>query len=297
MNRDIEDKFRTSSIRLEKNIASFFLTTVFSFGTIAYSGVSRGLWQHNGTIFLFLVFISLVLNGSRKALLLSSLPLFFSYAVRPTSILPIFFLTLVMFVYLKDDFKYFLLIGIAILLVFFTVNYFSFGTFTHPYYDYNKVGASDTFGEALLGNLISPGRGMFIYSPFLMFSFYGAYLKYKKEGLRIYEAAFLMTILFHWIFISRNQNWWGGHSFGYRLMSDVLPFLFYYFIYYWKYEKCNWNILLALGTVLISFYINISGAVNMETYLWNLKPNNIDNTPERNWNWSDPPFFRDYPDR
>lgn len=336
MNKDIEDKFRTSSIRLDKNIASFFmaisscivflisfkitqnyinsifLSIVFAFGTIAFSGTSRGLWQHNGTFFLYFAIIYILLNNSDFAVLklqgeskkvfgfslhqigiiLSAFPLYFSYLVRPTSLVPIFFISVAIVLCLKKNFIFFFIIGFSTLAIFFATNYSIFGTLNHPYYDFDKVSSTDTFLEALLGNLISPGRGMFIYSPFLIFSIYGIYLKYKNENLRFYEIAFILIIIFHWIIISRNKNWWGGHSYGYRLMSDILPFMFYYFIYYWKYERFKIIKFAALLAVLISFYMNIFGAIYMNSYTWNLLPVNIDDFPERNWNWSDPPFLR-----
>jgi hypothetical protein len=45
------------------------------------------------------------------------------------------------------------------------------------------VGDNSTFGEALLGNLISPARGLFVFSPVLIFAIGGFWLAMRtREG-------------------------------------------------------------------------------------------------------------------
>lgn len=70
-----------------------------------------------------------------------------------------------------------------------------FGTMIHPYYDFGKVGSEITFKEALVGNLISPGRGLFIYSLFF-FSVFMDFILKKFESLSILDFAILLIILF-----------------------------------------------------------------------------------------------------
>lgn len=163
----------------------------------------------------------------------------------------------------------------------------------HPYYDFRKVSGSDTFYEALVANLFSPGRGLFLYSPIFIFSLYGIYLKKKMEKLSVLDYAIFSIVILHWILVSRNLNWWGGHSYGYRLLSDTIPFFVYYLIFSVQYiDKRTILYGFFLLTLLISFYINFKGAQYMQTYLWNLVPDNIDTNSGRNWNWKDLPFLR-----
>jgi hypothetical protein len=177
--------------------------------------------------------------------------------------------------------------------VFFYVNEVVFGNMVHPYYDFRKVSGSDTFYEALAGNLLSPGRGLFVYSPIFLFCFLGIFLKKKYESLTGLDYALFSIVTLHWILVSRNLNWWGGHSYGYRLLSDMIPFFIYYLIFFLKYiNKKSFLFGIFLLSICISFYINFKGAQYMETYLWNLTPNNIDINPYRNWDWKDAPFLR-----
>ncbi|MBK8399079.1 MAG: hypothetical protein IPL26_28050 [Leptospiraceae bacterium] len=315
----IQKYLNSSTVKLEKNISSsllsisaciFFIISlrmtnsitksllvvfIFSFCTVIFSCISRSLWQHSGNIILYSFVLFLLTKKKNSFVLLASIPLYFSYVVRPTSLVPIFFISLVCIYQLRLKSFLFLGIGGSIFFIFYLVNQSLFGTMIHPYYDFGKVGSEITFKEALVGNLISPGRGLFIYSPIFLFSIYGFYLKKKFESLSILDFAILLIILFHWIIVSRNINWWGGHSYGYRLLSDLIPFLTFYLIYFLKYidfrsEKIKSVFFIIF--LLVSFYINLKGAMNMNTYFWNLLPNNIDKFPERNWDWKDPAFTR-----
>ena len=282
------------SLHLTKSIPkSMLVTFLFSFCTIVFSTISRGLWQHTGSILLLSIVLYLFSLKKSVYLILSAIPLYFSYVVRPTNLLPIFFLSLVVIYLLRKNSIYFLGLGFLILISFFYINQIVFGSITHPYYDFRKVSGSDTFYEALLGNLVSPARGLFVYSPIFLFCIYGIYLKRKLETLDLLDYAFFSIIILHWILVSRNLNWWGGHSYGYRLLSDLIPFLIYYLIYFIKYLNFK-SIIGGLFIVcaLISFGINFRGAVSMETYFWNLKPNNIDSHQKRVWDWNDLPFMR-----
>ncbi len=309
---DLESKMEQKSIKLDKlisailisfssilfflicfeitssNLKSLFLLFLFSFCTLNFSVLTRGLWQHTGLIFLYSILFYLILK--EKNLFLISIILFCSYAVRPTSLLYLIFIS----VFLVFKFKKinFLFLGFIVLGINFYLNFEIFGNFIHPYYDFNKVSKSDRFMEAFLGNLISPSRGIFIYSPIFLFSFIGIYFKKKFEFLNLFDYSLILISISHLILISRNLNWWGGHSFGYRLMSDLIPVFIYFLIYYLKYVKINFLFFLFSVLTLISLGINLNGANNMNTYLWNLSPNNIDSNPERNWDYKDLQFLK-----
>ncbi|MBK6608566.1 MAG: hypothetical protein IPG24_24595 [Leptospiraceae bacterium] len=316
--KNLSDKvIASSTIGLEKNISSsllslsaciFFLISlhltnsmvksletvfIFSFCTLVFSTVSRGLWQHSGSILLLSLTLYGFLTERKQWMILSAIPLFFSYVVRPTNLLPIVFFSLIAIYRLKLKSVFFLGQGFLVLSIFFYINFLLFGSIVHPYYDFRKVSGSDSFYEALVANLFSPGRGLFIYSPIFIFSIYGIYLKKKMEKLSVFDYAIFSIVILHWILVSRNLNWWGGHSYGYRLLSDTIPFFIYYLIFSVQYiDKRTIMYGFLLFTLLISFYINFKGAQYMETYLWNLVPDNIDTNSARNWNWKDFPFLR-----
>ena len=82
--------------------------------------------------------------------------------------------------------------------------------------------------EGLAGLLISPSRGLFVYSPVLAFALWGVFLAWRRPGLAILRpfslaAAVILIIQSKWF------CWWGGYSFGYRIILDItvllIPFL------------------------------------------------------------------------
>jgi hypothetical protein len=276
---------------LELDLKRIYLSLfIFLFATVNFSVLSRGLWQHTALSLLYTLVIYLYLKNQ---FVLLSIPLYFSYLVRPTSLVFILFLSIICIFKLKKKSYLFILLSTFVIILFISINQINFKNWNHPYYDFNKVSDSNTFLEALAGNLISPSRGILVYSSFFVFSIWGILFKKKKLGLNFFDYNLLLGIILHFYFISKNSNWWGGHCFGYRLSSDILPFLFFYLLYYIKFldmETINSKIFLVL--VLLSVMIHTRGAYHWETYFWNLKPNNIDENPSRNWNYKDFPFLR-----
>ncbi len=81
----------------------------------------------------------------------------------------------------------------------------------------------------LPGMLLSPSKGVFSYSPVLLFSLLGFWLvfkskKYKADSAeRVLFFSFIIVAL-HLIILSMWKHWYGGWSFGYRMAADVLPY-------------------------------------------------------------------------
>lgn len=75
-----------------------------------------------------------------------------------------------------------------------------------------------------LGLLFSPSRGLLIFSPVLVPSFWGMARVFRRPGWRelrplaVYVVA-TMGLQAKWF------DWWGGHAYGYRPWMDVIPFL------------------------------------------------------------------------
>ncbi len=49
---------------------------------------------------------------------------------------------------------------------------------------------------------------------------------------------------------------------------------------------------LFVTLALISLAMSLRGGWSYAVYLWNVDPQSVDRHPERNWDWSDPPFLR-----
>lgn len=180
--------------------------------------------------------------------------------------------------------------------LFFAHSYSVYGKFLPPYYSATKLQFdTDLFFTALTGNLISPARGLFVWSSIFLFIFLGIYYKYKEEKIDPIYHSIIIIILFHWIAISTFPHWWAGHSVGYRFMSDMVPYLFIFLIpivrRVFEHRSMSLTICFLLAS-LISFYFHYQGANNSEIALWNVIPENVDEFPSRLWDWKDPQPLR-----
>jgi len=82
---------------------------------------------------------------------------------------------------------------------------------------------SGTTGAMLAGLLMSPSRGLFIFSPVLLFAFGGAVRAIReRDGFRISCLAVIAGDL---LALSRFSPWVIGWSYGPRYLTDALPFV------------------------------------------------------------------------
>jgi hypothetical protein len=291
-------------------IAHFFVTRscslvivfVFSFCTSAWSTASRALWQHAPSMLMLTIALYLLLLAKEKPKLVQyvSIPLAFSFVVRPTNSIPILLLTFfVLFQYRRFFLKY-ISWALPITLLLLTFNILVYQAPLPPYSNPQRIFSNPHFCEALMGNLVSPSRGLFFFTPILLLSIHTMFHRVRKLQFRNLDPYLVMTILMHWVVISSFPHWWGGHSFGPRFFSDMIPFFMYFLILYFKdfaqYRGVRRVImgLTIIVTIGISFFIHFQGSHTWAVYQWNSEPVNIDRKPSRLWDWSDIQFLRGF---
>ncbi|MBX9789115.1 MAG: hypothetical protein K2Y37_09390 [Pirellulales bacterium] len=74
------------------------------------------------------------------------------------------------------------------------------------------------------GLLVSPSRGLFVFSPLLLATLPGMYLIFRRDTYRTLRPLVVATVLI-WCVESRHFDWWGGWSYGYRHIVDTMPLL------------------------------------------------------------------------
>lgn len=276
------------------------LALVFAFCTPAWSTASRALWQHGPSMLMLAAVLLILLQAREKPFLaqFASLPLACSFVIRPTNALSIFALTVYVILrhrrYLLQYFAW----SLVVVVPFIWYNLWLYHAVLPPYFSPHKVGASVHLLEALAGNLISPSRGLFVFCPILAFSVWGMVLSLKAKSGRLLASILVGVIVTHWLVISGFPDWHGGHGFGPRYFSDIVPYLVYFLVpvLFWFSETRgalrNWLLSLFVSLALLSLLINLNGAVNKDTYLWNSVPTDIDKTPRRLWDWTDLQFLR-----
>ncbi len=139
----------------------------------------------------------------------------------------------------------------------------------------------------LAGQLISPSRGIFIFSPFLLFSIWGMWMIWRRSESVWRTLAFtipapaIMLILF-----SKYAVWWGGNShYGPRYQIETYPFLILYLSAIMpQIRRKGWLLLLFILLLLYSCIVQWIGAFcypgGWETY-----PTDLANDKGRFWDW------------
>jgi hypothetical protein len=292
------------------NAQSVFAAFVFAFCTSAWSTASKALWQHGPSMLMLTITLYLILLSRKRPELIqyASLPLAYSFVIRPTNAIPVgLFSIFVLFFYRKYFIRY-LLWSLIIAVPFFLVNYAIFSSFLSPYifpsYHSTNLGLEHFLTPSItqfLGVLISPSRGLFIYTPVVLFSFMGVFIKLKNfrwsDPEKMLDLTLVVIIIAHYLLVSSFWHWWGGYSIGPRLMIDVLPFLIYFlspvisFMTNSSPRAVPIKIAFAV-VVLISFLMQYHGATSEAMFAWNNVPTSIDLDQARLWDWSDPPFLR-----
>jgi len=232
----------------------------------------------------------------------ASLPLAFSYIARPTNSIAVLVLTVFVFVQYRRYFVRYILWALIVAVPFVLYNLSIYQAPLSNYYrSFRGLTLSSRFLEALPGTLISPSRGLLIFSPILIFALAGLVLKIRQHQFERLDAFLLGIVLLHWLLISSWPIWWAGWSFGPRMFADILPFLMYWMIYavvaltrLTGSRRYAW---LGLGSVLLvwSLFVNYRGANAAETQVpWNVFPGDIDRHPERVWDLRDIQFLRGF---
>jgi hypothetical protein len=261
---------------------------IFVFGTAAWSTATRAMWMHGPDMLLLSVALLLALLSSRRAVLagVMGLPLAFAFVVRPTNASAVVCFGAWVAWQRRKQLPLFLALGLAVGVAFLLANKAMFGQWMHPYYQPDQFGQSTRFFEALAGNLVSPARGLFVFSPVLLCVFL------RRASLRPLEWAAVGTIVLHLILISRFAHWWGGYAFGPRLFSDMVPlFIFLLLPVLTMLRRPPIGATFA-GLLALSVLINWRGATSMDTWHWNSTPVSVDAKPSRLWDWTDLQFLR-----
>ncbi len=197
-------------------------------GTQIWSTASRALWSDTWGIALLGVVVWMLLadaTGRRRLqpVVLASL-LSWMYFVRPTNSLSIVAITIYVVLQRRDQFARYAITGALWFALFAGYAWLHFGHLLPTYFRADPM-TFQYFGEALAGNLISPGRGLLVYVPTVAFVFYLLirYRAYVLHGrLVVLSCAIIVA---HWITISGFAHWHGGHGYGPRLMTGVVPWL------------------------------------------------------------------------
>jgi hypothetical protein len=279
------------------------ITAVTMLGSALISSLGVALWNLSFAalfISLGLLLIARYENGQSQSLngYLLGLLLFFAYLSRPS--VSIFILIVFGYLALKDRL---VLVKTAVtafcgFLLFVLFSQLEYGQWLPFYYTSSTWFHSLDIAAPLYGLTFGPARGLFIFSPFFLLPVIGGvyYFSALRRAPLFWLCAFWISL--QTITIATTRQWWGGFSFGPRLLTDALPALFMMTLILWQAVrqqispqiKRSWAAAyLILG--LIGIVINSGqGLFSVKTNLWSAYPN-IDLYPEYLFEWRYPQFW------
>lgn len=215
--------------RFVSDRSAVVIALVSTLGGSLISTLGTALWSHNYAVLFIGGALWLLAGGEHRplstprALLLGAL-LFLAFLCRATAaafIAPAF-------IYLALRQRAALALtaaaALGLLLGYQLLYHHLLGSWLPSYYSPARLTVERApLWVGVAGNLISPGRGLFVFSPFLLVVL--AADAFHSRRLRRQRLVWLCAAWFalHLILIARAASWWGGWSFGPRLLTDIWP--------------------------------------------------------------------------
>ncbi len=144
---------------------------------------------------------------------------------------------------------------------------------------------SPSFWTALYGNLLSPARGLLVFSPWIAIAGLGLAGLEREE--KAASWAILVGCAVHLLVTSSYPRWYGGGSMGPRLTADLLPA--WTFLAAGGFAWCirrRWATVVAILAVAASCVIAGAHAFS-DSQRWEHIPVTPDVSPDRLFDWRD----------
>jgi hypothetical protein len=149
--------------------------------------------------------------------------------------------------------------------------------------------------DGILGTLFSPNRGLLVFSPWIAVAL--ATLTVPSVARRLVSHSLICVLLAAFVpyllILSKYSVWWGGHCFGPRYWTDVVPLFAILFAFGldWMLPRSRALVVISTITVIFSITVQSIGAFCYPS-TWNIQPANVDLHHERLWDWGDTELSR-----
>ena len=267
------------------------ITAVYALGTSSLSISSQALWQHGPSqLALTAALYGLVrAETERRWLTLAWFALAFAVVCRPTDVLLAAPLAGYMLFRSWRQTPLFVLAGVPPIIFQLWYNWQYLGHPLQSQLGGRKEFWSTPFWQGLSGILVSPGRGLLVYSPIFVFAALTLVFSWRRNGdplLRCLSIGTMLNVLVY----AKWFMWWGGNAYGPRLLADLVPGLAFAL-----YPAKDWlnrqHLVKAVFVVAAvwSIYAHAVGAFLDDGRQWYGRLN-MNQFPERLWFWTDNPL-------
>lgn len=263
-------------------LESAMVVAVIWFGSSLITTSVTALWSHNfGVLFSSIVIlkcISTIQKGLSWPTFSIGALIFGAYLCRPTFAVFALFVILYIFSYNRIAAVKTFVVLTTFVIGFSVWSLITTGEYIPSYYVPSRL-SSNQWYVAIVGNLISPSRGVLFFSPFLLLIL----MKWRQCDSVIFRnrSWMLLGILWpiaHTWMISSFSHWWAGHSYGARFMTDATPGILLLLLRWWPRFTELFNRKLTISAILITSCVSIAinsgqGVFNKFTSRWNSDPN------------------------
>lgn len=280
--------------------AAWQATIVYAFASQTWSTASQALWQHGASEFAIILTLLCLVRIPKQPRSCFPAALFglcagLTFAFRPSNGI---FLCIcgayALLARLRPAQKaVFALCAGGVVLSCVSYSWRVFGSPLGGYSGEMQFDANPLIG--LAGLLISPSRGLFVFSPVFLFSAVGLYV-WWRAGRTFRPAVYWVCIIFsagHIAAMSLWRMWYGGFNYGPRLLTDIVPSLVILLIpaIDWTTRSTAWKLAFAV-TLVFSIGVQVIGAFCYPNGHWDALPQSVDRHQERLWDWRDNQIVR-----
>ncbi len=275
-------------LRLTSRRVAVAIVAVYGLGTSSLSVSSQALWQHGPSQLALATTLYCLVRGRTEPgwVGVAGFPLSFAVLARPPDIVLAVPLLVYVLRYHLAQAWVFALGGVPCVLFHLWYNTVYFGRPLHTQLPLFEPSLWRTpLWEGLTGVLLSPGRGLLVYSPVFILSAVGFASAWRRGGdplLRALSVGVVLTVLMY----GKWAKWWGGWTYGPRLLADLTPILALCLVPLapMVMRRRAWQATF-LALALWSVAAHAIGAFR-DDLSWNQRVD-VEEHPDRLWRWSD----------
>lgn len=201
------------------------LSLVYGLASNTWVTSSQALLQHGMSQLLLCLTLWLLARADSCLYSLVSAGLATSLLVanRPPNVIVVAFIALYIVVQYRSRSWKFFIFPPCVATVYLWYNFYYFGTPTGTLGLHSDW--STPLYEGVAGLLVSPSRGLFVYTPWTLFSVWGVIRIWSSRQWSPLLRYLSLGVLGELLLYAKWGDWWGGSCFGPRLLTDLLPLL------------------------------------------------------------------------
>jgi hypothetical protein len=273
---------------------SLVVALIYGLASETWAISSQALWRHGLTelSFAFLLWALFRVPDLRSAPFWAGLALTVATANKPLEAL--LFVPLLLY-FGRGQWKKLLLfltppVALGSLVLAYNLHFFVrlLGAYLVPTFSLARLAVG------LPGLLVSPSRGLLVYTPWAAFAFWGAARLWKEKSPG-WSRPLVVALAAIFVVHAGAGMWWGGWCFGPRYLTDLLPFLAWFLVPVWTSIRTRPVLRVAFAaTVAIALWVQVVGAFYYPAGNWDGQPVSVDREPKRIWDWSDSQVLRSW---